>query len=166
MEGGPGSGACMKRNATETVSSNARRELPRLVESYFEAGREAVRKKRSGRALHRFRIKTKQFRYTLEIFSPIYGPSFKARLEGLQEVQKLLGKISDDETILKLIKRHRKIRKDLDQRHRKHLKQFRGFWSDTFDAPDEMLKWQAYLRRIPAGVEAVGDKPKPSGLSQ
>src|SRR5580692_6953009 len=64
----------MKLHRSKSASENARSILPKMARRYFEAGRKAIEGKRPPGELHAFRLKTKRFRYTLELFSPLYGP--------------------------------------------------------------------------------------------
>src|ERR1700682_1410987 len=85
----------MKWKPSRSVIENASSVLPKLVEKYFKSGRTAADGKRSPKELHRFRFRTKQFRYSLELFRPVYGPSLDRRLNSLRGLQAALGKLSD-----------------------------------------------------------------------
>ena len=45
--------------------------------------------------MHKFRLRTKRFRYTLEMFKDLYGPGMLKRIESLKQVQTYLGDIND-----------------------------------------------------------------------
>ena len=76
----------MKLNPAQSVAANAREVLPKLAKKYFQAGRDAVSEKRPPDELHAFRLETKRFRYTLELFRPVYGPQLKRYLKALHGV--------------------------------------------------------------------------------
>ena len=102
----------MKWKTSESVAENARRVLPKLAQDYFEAGRKAVKQKQSAKALHRFRLATKRFRYALELFRPLYGPSLDRHLKAVHAIQDALGKISDYQTIQDLIAGDQEIERE------------------------------------------------------
>jgi len=80
-------------NPEQDVSGNARLVLPRLAAKYLRASRRLAEPNPS--ALHAFRLKTKRFRYTLELFRSCYGPGFDQRLAALRKIQQHLGEIND-----------------------------------------------------------------------
>ena len=128
-----------------SAGENSERELPALARGYFASGRDAMDKTRSPRELHRFRIKTKRFRYALEMFQPVYGAAMEPRLERLQQLQRILGKISDLYTIRKLLKDDYGCGKELYREGRKRIEEFREHWRTVFDAPGEEEAWVATL---------------------
>src|SRR5262249_5894171 len=93
------------RNAAETAGA----ALPRMAVKYFKAGREAANGNPSPKELHRFRIATKRFRYSLELFRPIYGPSLERQLDALRKIQNVLGKLSDYHTMQSLFANHKPL---------------------------------------------------------
>ncbi len=78
-----------------SASANSRIRLPALVQSYFDQGRKLLDPSSSPSAMHRFRLETKAFRYTLELFRPCYGPALDGYLGGLREIQDCLGALND-----------------------------------------------------------------------
>ena len=78
-----------------SLRDNLQRTLPALATQYFEAGRDALAEGRTWQEMHAFRLLTKRFRYTLEIFQKAYGPGLEARIESLRSVQTQLGDIND-----------------------------------------------------------------------
>src|SRR5579862_1131319 len=62
----PGKSVKVDWDASKTVAENASEELPRLARGFLEAGHALAAKDPSFDALHRFRLLTKRFRYTLE----------------------------------------------------------------------------------------------------
>ena len=69
---------------SKSVAWNAREKLPELARGFFETGRALAASHPSLQALHRFRLLTKRFRYTLELFRPCYGPVLDRRIEALK----------------------------------------------------------------------------------
>ncbi len=136
----------MKWKTSANAASNARRMLPRLVEGYFDAGRKAASGKRGSKALHRFRISTKRFRYALELFEPVYGASLKRRLKTLQTLQDALGKISDCQTILDMLEGDKAIEAKLERTMKRKSKEFRHQWR-KFDSNGQLKHWKSYLAR-------------------
>ena len=139
----------------KSVSENASEKLPELARQYFEAGR-ALGTDPSFEALHRFRLFTKRFRYTLELFRPCYGPGLNIRIEALGLVQQYLGDINDCATTEALAL----ARSDLPKAERERLvsqvramagrriAMFRRYWDVEF-APERRKKgWINYLGRF------------------
>src|SRR3954452_22135606 len=79
----------------QSVRTNLRARMPRLVDDYFSAGETALALGTSWEEMHRFRLLTKRFRYTLEIFRHAYGPGIEQRIELLKQVQTLLSEMND-----------------------------------------------------------------------
>jgi CHAD domain-containing protein len=137
----------MKWMLEKSAAENAGKRLPGLVTKYFHAGRKAVKGGRPPAKLHRFRVKTKQLRYALEMFQPIYGAPMELRLESLEKIQKLLGKVSDIYTARDLLEGEPGLKKELDREGKKKLDEFRDYWKDTFDASGEIKAWKQFLGR-------------------
>jgi|HubBroStandDraft_1064217.scaffolds.fasta_scaffold110715_2 CHAD domain-containing protein len=143
----------MKWRPTHSASVNARAVLPSLAEKYFEAGRKAADHKRSPRSLHRFRIETKRFRYSLEVFQPIYGPTLDRYLKALHGIQDALGKVSDCQTVIEMLKGDRAMEQKLERSLKKSSRDFRREWRQ-FDSEGQLEKWKGYLGRGPARSSA------------
>ena len=131
-----------RRNAAETASVL----LPKLLEKYFRAGRKAAEGETSPKKLHGFRLATKQFRYSLELFRPLYGPSIERRLSALSGLQGVLGKLSDYHSVRTLIKGDKALEQKLDRATGKKLKEFREQWA-AFDTEGQLKRWKTYLAR-------------------
>ena len=164
----------MKKNRTidwniaESAGENARRSLPRMAQEFFALGRTAVGPASTAVQLHGFRLSAKRFRYTLELFEPMYGPMFSARLEKVRKIQSLLGDRQDcvvlAERLTKRVGEAGSLRPVLAKLHAEgHALEdkFRRFWRETFDAPGEEALWTRYLGRRPAEPRAhEGASPK------
>jgi CHAD domain-containing protein len=136
----------MKLRTTRNAAENARVLLPKLLEKYFQAGRKAAKGETSPKKLHGFRLATKQFRYSLELFRPLYGPSIEGKLSTLSGLQGVLGKLSDYHSVRTLIKGDKPLEAELDRATEKKLKEFREQWA-AFDTKGQLKGWKAYLAR-------------------
>jgi len=138
------------------VAESAKEKLPKLASEFFAAGRRASRGKIKTKRLHEFRLLAKRFRYTLELFRPIYGPSFDKRLTQLRRLQSHLGKINDcsaSRALLeqtrrkgKMYPKQKKVLRLLKRGERERIEKFLAFWPESFDAPGEEQRWVRYLR--------------------
>jgi CHAD domain-containing protein len=85
------------------VESNARRTLPKLAKEFFAAGSAAARVSTDYEQLHQFRLVAKRFRYSLELFQPMFGEEMKQGAKALRGLQDKLGAMNDCVTALGLI---------------------------------------------------------------
>src|SRR5579864_2425625 len=127
----------MKWKPARNAIENASNVLPRQVEKYFEAGRKASDGKRSPKELHEFRIETKKFRYTLELFYPVYGASLKREVEPVREIQSVLGKLHDYHIIAETLEGDKLLQTKLQRRTKKKLNEFHERWA-KFDSTGEL----------------------------
>jgi CHAD domain-containing protein len=139
----------MKWKPTHSQIENGRSVLPKLVEKYFKSGRKAADGKRSPDELHQFRIKTKRFRYTLELFLPAYGSRLGRELEPVRELQKVLGKLHDYHVIEQMLAGQKTLQTNLQRRAKKKLKEFHEQWT-KFDANGELKRWKKFVAAGPA----------------
>ena len=132
---------------------NARKKLPELARGFFAAGRGAAEENVSLEAVHRFRLFAKRFRYTLEMFGPYYGPGLERRIEALQDLQTLLGAVSDCSSTRELILERddlseaarARLLAGLKQKAGVRLTRFRRHWQDDFSGPAHERWWTGYL---------------------
>lgn len=136
----------MKLKSSLTAAENARVLLPKLFEKYVQAGRKAASEKRSPKEMHRFRLTTKQFRYTLELFRPVYSASLDRRLSTLHDLQDVLGKLSDYQSVRTLLAGDRALEAKIDRAATKTLKEFRELWA-AFGSPAQIKRWRTYLAK-------------------
>jgi CHAD domain-containing protein len=137
------------------AAENAGYRLPPLVHDYFEQGRAVAAADAAPDALHRFRLRTKRLRYTLEMFRPFYGPGLESCLGRLHEVQRLLGDANDCDATLRLLggpapassATGRRLEAFLKARAAERVAEFRNYWLKTFDAAGEEARWRRYLSR-------------------
>jgi CHAD domain-containing protein len=146
----------------EPASLNARRILPELVREYFRKGRKLDRDSGS-KAMHRFRLRTKRLRYTLEAFVAVYGSGLKPRIAGLRPIQNALGDLHDCEVLLSEVgdKLPHKARSYVEKRAEEKRKEFLQYWRQKFDAKGEDKKWERYLGRSPRATPGRSKTTKP-----
>jgi CHAD domain-containing protein len=138
-----------------SASVNSRARLPAMVQSYFDQGRKLLDPSSAPAAMHRFRLETKAFRYTLEFFRPCYGPALDGYLGGLREIQDCLGALNDCAETRRLIAEklpahdpeREKIEVFLAVRAKRESAKFRRYWRTTFDSPGQEQRWLRYLSR-------------------
>lgn len=127
----------------------ARQHLSRASHKYFAAGRKLVAKPRTPAELHQFRILTKRFRYTLEMFAELYGPGLQVRLGKLRSVQETLGNLNDcvvaSAMLGQFAPRHRLLARFAADTVA-YESAFRYFWNSAVDAAGEERRWMRYFR--------------------
>ena len=132
------------------VAQTARQMLPGIAQEFFEQGDEAASAKAVPRELHRFRLTSKKFRYTLELFTPLYGASLNPKLEAIRRGQALLGDINDFETVRNMLGQYEGTEAATDwlkKRQRKRLLEFREYWDATF-GKEERRSWMDFLKHL------------------
>jgi CHAD domain-containing protein len=134
----------MKLNPAHSVDANARAVLPKMARKYFEAGRAVIGEKKDPDHLHVFRLKTKRFRYTLELFRPVYGPQLDRYLNSLKSLQSALGKVSDHEAIQRVLGADGALDPLIREELKKKVKDLRHEWRD-FDSEGRLKRWRSYL---------------------
>jgi CHAD domain-containing protein len=130
------------------VDENLREVLPRMAEKWFRAGDAAMKPGVDWEEMHEFRLLTKRFRYTLEIFQPLYGPSLETRITLLRKLQTYLGDINDcatTKTLLADTDGAETIDRGLEQRAEKKTVELRRFWQRTFGGKGPVAAWKRYL---------------------
>jgi CHAD domain-containing protein len=129
--------------------------LPRLARAYLDSGELAARSGSTWEQMHRFRLVSKQFRYSLEIFGEFYGEGIEERINALRRVQNVLGEGNDCETTAALgpVASLPEFRAWLRRRQRKREQDFRRLWAEEFATRGKPY-WVAFLARSP-GIAAV-----------
>ena len=143
----------MKWKPAQSAAGNAHALLPRMARKYFEAGRKAIEGDRPPEELHRFRLETKRFRYTLELFRPLYGAGMDRYLKSLRQLQGALGKVSDYAAIRSVLAHDRELKKHIDGALKGKLKDLRRSWR-AFDSPGRLKRWRTYLAGGPSKTAA------------
>ena len=142
-----------KWDESSSAQANARACLPGMAKAYFKAGRKVIKTPSSLDATHELRLKTKAFRYALEIFRSCYGPALDRRLAALRTIQDDLGAISDYATTRKLIDsklpaeapERVKVDRYLEACAKRRLLRFSRYWQEIFDQPGQDRQWLRYL---------------------
>jgi CHAD domain-containing protein len=143
-------------NTAQSAGENARQILPRMARAFFALGRTAAGLASTPAQLHAFRLAAKRFRYTLELFEPMYGPMLGERLEQVRKIQSMLG---DRQDCVVLGERLRKRAGEAGPLHdalakltadgRALEEKFRRYWRETFDPPGAETLWIRYMERRP-----------------
>ena len=152
---------------THTSSENAAIVLPKVAEDFFRRGRKVVQAKTSDKKLHRFRLRAKRFRYTLELFKPCYGPTLGEHIGAVKRMQDHLGKMNDCAATLDLIAASdladlegaQDLRDYLGRRSQQERQSLFEYWQSAFAAEDTEKRWVDYLERF------AGRVAKPQGRS-
>jgi CHAD domain-containing protein len=133
---------------SESAVLNARRILPKMLRNYFAVGRQLDRHSHA-KDMHRFRLKTKHLRYTLEAFVSIYGPGLNHKIDTLRPIQNALGDLNDCEVLLSDLdkKLPHTVKAHIRKRAGEKQDEFLRYWREKFDAADEDKKWLQYLTR-------------------
>jgi len=137
---------------TASVDANAGRILRRMTKDFFQSGNDAAGAKATPQDLHKFRIVAKKFRYSLELFAPVYGAVLESRLARMKEAQSLLGDVNDCETVGDLVAElggGGGLVARLKKRQRKKTGEFRQFWRADFQGGEHLQSWEDALRSHP-----------------
>jgi len=132
------------------LAQTSRQMLPGFAQDFFEQGDEAASAKAEPREMHRFRLTSKKFRYTLELFTPLYGAPLNPKLEAIRRGQALLGEINDYETVRNMLAQYEgteAVTAWLKKRQRKRLLDFREYWEATF-GKEERRSWIDFLKHL------------------
>jgi CHAD domain-containing protein len=141
---------------SKSAAESAKLRLPSLASQFFQTGRKAAGNRVPLQELHSFRLKTKRFRYTLELFRPCYGEGLDRKLGELRQIQRFLGDLSDCLTTRELMrqtgvrgsKQSAELGWFLDSRAAAKAEEFHRYWIDTFDQPGRERSWTNYLIRF------------------
>jgi CHAD domain-containing protein len=137
-------------NDDKPLSENLRKVLPKLTREFFRHGRAAMKSETSWQDLHGFWLAAKRYRYSLELFLPLYGPGLKVKLEEMGGLQRLLGEINDCVTarhLLKGIDGTKDTRVSLEKRMASKAAELRRYWKQHFEPERTEVGWSAYLAR-------------------
>ena len=125
--------------AEATIHEVADQALKRIVKRFFKKGIQAASRSASVYQLHRFRIAVKKFRYTLELFKPLYGSSLTRPAADPKRLSVLLGDIHDCVAVADLLPHDPQaghLARRLKKRRRKKTREFRRAWKDEFAERD------------------------------
>ncbi len=137
---------------------NAADVLPALAERFLANGGKAARTGTSDAKLHAFRLRAKEFRYTLEAFRPFYGPALDRHIAHVREIQNLLGAVNDCRATADLLLRLEavaaveveQLRQFLMRRRAKLREEFRAAWDELYGGERQRRVLVRYLRQTPA----------------
>jgi CHAD domain-containing protein len=134
-------------------ASFAARRLPGLAGDFFSAGRTLLAADVTNALLHQLRLRGKRLRYSLELFRALYGPVLEDRLAAMRKLQNSLGEVNDCHSTRVLLDADPDTATKaeflawLNRRETRRARDFRKLWAESFDAPGEEARWQAYLTR-------------------
>jgi CHAD domain-containing protein len=143
------------------VQGNVRRRLPELAARYIRRGNRAFRKGKEWDDVHKFRIATKRFRYTLELFEGQYGPGLTKRIDELKQLQTLLGDANDciaTAALLNAVPDTADLRTELASKADAKLKKARAWWRSHLGNTDAEHLWLSYLQRAAVDSENGGEQ--------
>jgi CHAD domain-containing protein len=128
-----------------------------LAARLFSAGNRATAANASRESMHQFRIQAKRFRYTLELFRPVYGKELSDLLDELRALQDKLGRLNDFETTHELVQNHAVAAAAMESGAVRCETEFRAHWKRLFD-PTARKRWKSWLAGD-AGAEALKKIP-------
>lgn len=113
----------------QSAEENALRVLPSMSTEMTRMGNQAAKRGAPADVIHRFRLRVKRYRYSLEIFETMAGVPGRGELQRLKELQELLGAVNDCAIVLPMLRQssasYAAISKELAARIRK----FRHYWN-------------------------------------
>jgi CHAD domain-containing protein len=128
------------------VDVNAHRALPGLAKEFFAAGTVTARARPDYERLHQFRLVAKRFRYTLEMFEPVFGLEIARGVKELRGLQDELGAVNDCITALSLIAANPDAVAAIEKLLAGRESALRSFWREHFDARQQAW-WLDWLSR-------------------
>ncbi|SPE37284.1 hypothetical protein SBA3_2610016 [Candidatus Sulfopaludibacter sp. SbA3] len=145
----------LEQDDPSTPLANARHTLPALAGEYYAQVRAVLEESPDPKDLHRARLATKRFRYTLELFRSCYGRGLETRIAALRKVQQLLGDVNDSVATWTLLSKvmeksleRKRVREFLKRRAKQGAAAFRKEWEENFDAPGRERWWKSYLKNM------------------
>jgi CHAD domain-containing protein len=130
----------LELNRATARTGPAPREIPpaahrigrEMAARFLRLGKKAASQQTSVREVHRFRIASKKFRYTLELLEPLPGARVAPWLDRVKAVQSILGDVNDCETVRRMASRWNAgagLIAKLQERQNRKLKKFRREWA-------------------------------------
>jgi CHAD domain-containing protein len=110
----------------------AQRIVREMAAGFLTLGKKAASQETSIREVHRFRIASKKFRYTLELVEPFHGVRLAPWLDRVKAVQSILGDVNDCETVRRMVSRWNAgegLVAKLEERQKRKLRKFRREWA-------------------------------------
>ena len=138
----------------QTINSTARRILIPLTNEFLEAGVCAANQGSNPGEMHRFRLRGKRIRYTLEMLGPVSGPEWEQWIGLVRELQDRLGAINDCVTTRDLIADPEGPSPDLQAAEAaverllsERTEAFRAYWHEHLGA-GQRHAWMSKVRNI------------------
>ena len=139
------------------LRGNLQAKMPEMVAAWFADGRSALAEGVSWEHMHQFRLRTKRFRYSLELLRPAYGPGLDRKIKSLKKLQDYLGEINDavaTEELIRDLPDVQDAREELQTKAAKLRKKLREHWLENFEPEREEQRWIRYLRQYAARAAA------------
>jgi CHAD domain-containing protein len=141
--------------------------LPRLAQQFFDTG-ETSSSHASGEKLHDFRILTKKFRYTLELFATVYPGRAEEWMREIKAVQSVLGAMNDYRSVQSIVADlgcDAKLLKALKCSEGRKVRQFRRIWAERFSR-STAAQWIEWLEDgIPTSRKPITDHEVPAAAT-
>ena len=121
-----------------------------MAQKFFRAGDRAAKPHSSGDSLHRFRILAKKFRYSVEIFQPVYGAVAEEWVGQIKRLQTLLGDMNDYRVAREMIvemEARASLADSFQRKQEKKADAFRKLWRDEYTGAEK--RWARSLERTP-----------------
>ena len=131
------------------VENSARRVLRPMTQEFLAWGGKLAKAKSSPDQLHGFRMAVKKFRYTLDLFAPLYGAALAEWKEKVKRVQVLLGDMHDCRVVRGMVSDYKGVNKVdawLKRRQRKGAEAFQQYWVQEFGDPGAARSWMDCLQ--------------------
>ncbi len=119
---------------TDTIQENAEVIIPARVADLL-VWEKFITNPANVPELHQMRIAAKRLRYTMELFAPFYGQSFKDAIEKVKNVQEAVGDIHDADVLAPEMQRH--LRSSLRISQKDILR--KGVYAGDYDAAMGLL---------------------------
>jgi triphosphatase len=143
----------VRKSADAPTAADAAASLfPALLKDYLHRGARVAHRSASPKQLHRFRIATKEIRYTLDIFGALYGGAVADFGEKLKKLQADLGAIHDCTATGSLVEHskssggRKEILRDLEKRRRKKTDRFVLNYHREFENKRTVREWKKALQ--------------------
>jgi CHAD domain-containing protein len=149
------------REAGATTEQVANRVLPRLANRFLAFGDLASGAVGNLEQLHQLRIAAKKLRYTLELLAPLNEPALRGQIEQLKQLQELLGRINDAETVLEMVLQEDagdKLSAELARKRDQNVEEFWSYWKLEFAGEANLARWRKDLTYLPP-KQPVPSKP-------
>jgi CHAD domain-containing protein len=123
--------AARNDSGQRNIRPAAQYRVREMATKFLALGKQAASPETSAQEVHRFRIASKKFRYTLELVEPFYGAGLIPWLDRVKAIQSILGDANDCETVRGMASHWNAgegLIAKLEQRQKRKLKKFRKEW--------------------------------------